>query len=55
MSNRFRADAGSRTEPDIKDRQLELTDEQWSLIADLFSHRPPGPRGNARASLEGIL
>ena len=60
MSNRSHTDAGSRMEPDTKDLQPELTDEQWSLIVDLLSHRLPGsqggrPKANARVCFEGIL
>lgn len=47
--------AGSRTEPD-----RQLTDEQWSLIKDLFANPAPSekggrPRAPARACLEGVL
>ena len=60
MSKRSRGNAGSRMEPDLNELQPELTDEQWLLIADLFSHAPPGPKGgrpraNSRACFEGIL
>ena len=49
------ASAGARMEP-----KPELTDEQWSLIADLFRDPPPSPQGgrprvDARACCEGIL
>jgi len=52
---RAKARAGSRMEPDP-----ELTDEQWSLIADLFPDQPPSekggrPRRTARECFEGIL
>ena len=47
--------AGSTTEPDF-----ELTDEQWHLIADLFSDPPVGPNGGrpvvaSRRCFEGIV
>jgi transposase len=52
---RARARAGSRMEP-----ELQLNDEQWSLIADLFPDPPPSekggrPRRTARECVEGIL
>ena len=52
---RAKARAGSRTEP-----ELQLTDEQWLLIADLFPDEPPSeqggrPRCSARECFEGIL
>jgi transposase len=48
-------DAGSRMEP-----PGELTDKQWSLIADLFPQPAPSPEGGrprvpARACVEGII
>ena len=47
--------AGSRMEP-----EPQLTDEQWSLIADLFPDELPSekggrPRRNSRECVEGIL
>ena len=50
-----RHDAASRT-----DRFLQLTDEQWFLIEDLFSWEPPTrfggrPKIPPRDCLEGIL
>jgi len=56
MSKRSRdTNAGSRMEPN-----LQLTDEQWLLIADLFPHEPPDrkggrPRVAPRLCVEGIL
>ena len=59
MANRSRrvveTPAGSTTEP-----ELELTDEQWNLIADLFVEPPVGPKGGrprvaSRPCVEGIL
>jgi transposase len=56
MTNRSRdLNAGSTTEP-----KPQLTDEQWLLIADLFSNDPPGPAGGRprvapRDCVEGIL
>lgn len=52
---RARARAGSRTEP-----EPQLSDEQWSLIADLFPDEPPSekggrPRRSSRECVEGIL
>ena len=49
------ASAGARTEP-----KSELTDEQWSLIEDLFRDPPPSPQGGrprvpARDCFEAIL
>ena len=41
MLNRSRADVGSSMQPNTKELQPELTDEPWSLFADLVSHRPP--------------
>lgn len=47
--------AGSMTEP-----KYELTDEQWSLISNLFPERAVGPKGGrppaaARPCVEGII
>jgi transposase len=47
-------------EPNSSLVRPELTDEQWSLIADLFAGPKPGPRGgrprvDARRCVEGIL
>jgi len=59
MTNRSRraveSPAGSTTEP-----EFELTDEQWSLIEDLFPEILPGPEGGRpvvppRPCIEGIL
>ena len=60
MSKRSRIDRaeahrGSRMEP-----EPQLSDEQWSLIADLFPDAPPSekggrPRRTARECVEGIL
>ena len=60
MTDRSRVDAGSRIEPDLSLESSQLSDEQWSLISDLFSDPPPGPRGgrlraDARRCVEGIL
>lgn len=53
--HRAKARAGSRMEP-----ELELTDEQWSLISDLFPLRPPSAKGGRpqvepRCCVEGVL
>jgi len=59
MPNRSRrtveSSAGSKTEPD-----LELSDEQWNLISDLFPEQPVGPKGGrptvaSRPCVEGVL
>jgi len=56
MPNRSReVRVGSRKEP-----RPQLSDEQWSLIADLFPHWSPGrqggrPRVAPRQCIEGIL
>ena len=60
MTDRSRVDAGSRMEPDLSLELSQLSDEQWSLISDLFPDPPPSPRGgrpraSARRCLEGIL
>lgn len=60
MSSRSRESAGSRTDPQSNSPPTELTDEQWSLIADLFPEQPPGrqggrPRVNARQCFDGIV
>lgn len=60
MTDRSRNFAGSRTEPTSISPCPELTDEQWTLIADLFASPRPGrqggrPRVDPRRCLEGIL
>jgi hypothetical protein len=60
MSTRSRCDAGSRMEPESCPTRPELSDEQWSLISDLFVDPAPDPRGgrpraDARRCVEGIL
>lgn len=60
MPNRSRSDAGSRMEPIACPVPPQLTDEQWSLISDLFAVPTPNPRGgrpraDVRQCLEGIL
>lgn len=60
MSDRSRASAGSRMEPEAEDLQAELSDEHWLLIADLFANPKPSPRGgrpmaDSRACFEGVL
>ena len=52
---RAKARARSRMEP-----EPQLSDEQWSLIADLFPDEPPSekggrPRRTSRECVEGIL
>lgn len=49
------APVGSRTEP-----ESQLNDEQWFLIADLFTNPKPAPKGGrpreaSRPCVEGIL
>ena len=60
MTDRSRISAGSRMEPEAGSANPQLSDEQWSLISDLFPVPKPDPRGgrprlNARHCLEGIL
>lgn len=60
MTSRSRDQAGSRTDPHADSPPTELSDEQWSLIADLFSERPAGrqggrPRVDARRCFDGIV
>lgn len=60
MSSRSRESAGSRMDPSSNSLPTELTDEQWSLIADLFPDPPPGrqggrPRVDARRCFDGIV
>ena len=60
MSNRSRDCTGSKMDSDLNRLQPELTDEQWSLISDLFPDKPVGPKGGrrrigSRACFEGIL
>jgi transposase len=60
MPNRSRFVAGSRMEPNLCLVSPQLTDEQWSLISDLFPAPKPDPRGgrpraDVRQCLEGIL
>lgn len=60
MTERSRVSAGSKMEPDVRAAAAQLTDEQWSLISDLFPERKADPRGgrprvDSRRCLEGIL
>jgi transposase len=60
MTDRSRVSAGSKMEPEVRSACPQLTDEQWSLISDLFSVPPPDARGgrprvDSRQCLEGIL
>lgn len=58
---RSRDSAGSRMEPDAVTWRPQLTDEQWALIADLFTppRRAPSdpgrPRADVRRCFEGIV
>lgn len=45
MTDRSRFAAGSRMEPEGCPTRPELSDEQWSLISDLFKDPAPDPRG----------
>ena len=60
MTDRSRVSAGSKMEPEVRSANPQLTDEQWSLISDLFPVPKPDPRGgrprvDSRQCLEGIL
>ena len=60
MTDRSRVSAGSKMEPEVRLTSPQLTDEQWSLISDLFPVPPVDPRGgrprvDSRQCLEGIL
>jgi transposase len=60
MPNRSRFEAGSRMEPNTYSVPPQLTDEQWSLISDLFPTPKSDPRGgrpraDVRRCLEGIV
>jgi transposase len=60
MTVRSRVSAGSKMEPEGSAVTPQLSDEQWSLISDLFVGPKPNPRGgrpraDARRCLEGIL
>jgi transposase len=60
MTVRSRVSAGSKMEPEVNSPCPQLSDEQWSLISDLFAAPKPNPRGgrpraDARQCLEGIL
>ena len=60
MADRSRDHVGSRMEPESNEPALQLSDEQWGLIKDLFPTPTPGPKGgrpraDARACFEGIL
>ena len=50
MLNRSRDCTGSKMDSDLNGLQPELTDEQWSLISDLFPEKPVGPKGGRRRS-----
>jgi len=47
MTDRSCVETGSRTEPDAPVVKPQLSDEQWSLIADLFSNPEPDQRGGS--------
>ena len=51
MSSRSRDSTGSKADSDLNGFQPELTDEQWSLIPDLFPDQPVGPKGAAADQL----
>ena len=60
MTDRSRVSAGSKMEPQVRSANPQLSDEQWSLISDLFPVPPRDPRGgrprvDSRQCLEGIL
>jgi len=60
MTDRSRVSAGSKMEPEVRSASPQLTDEQWSLISNLFPAPNPAPhsgrpRIDARQCLEGIL
>ena len=60
MLDRSRVSAGSKMEPEVRSVCPQLSDEQWSLISDLFRIPQPDPRGgrprvDSRRCLEGIL
>jgi len=60
MMARSRVSAGSKMEPEVRSANPQLSDEQWSLISDLFPVPKPDPRGgrprvDPRQCLEGIL
>lgn len=60
MTDRSRVSAGSKMEPEVRLTCPQLTDEQWSLISDLFPVPKVDPRGgrprvDSRQCLEGIL
>ena len=60
MTVRSRVSAVSKMEPDVRLTSPQLTDEQWSLVSDLFPVPPVDPRGgrprvDSRQCLEGIL
>jgi transposase len=60
MPCRSRLKAGSKMEPNTYSVTPQLTDEQWTLISDLFpipklDPRGGRPRADVRQCLEGIL
>src|SRR6476619_3544523 len=60
MMDRSRVSAGSKMEPEVRSANPQLSDEQWSLISDLFPIPQPEARGgrprvDSRQCLEGIL
>lgn len=61
MSHRSReSKTGSMMDSNWRRIEPALTDQQWSLISDLFPDRPVGPHGGRprisnRACIEGIL
>jgi len=60
MTDRSRVSAGSKMEPEVRSANPQLSDEQWSLISDLFPMPQPDARGgrplvDSRQCLEGIL
>ena len=60
MPQRTNCDASRKEEPVASAVPPQLTDEQWSLICDLFPIPKPDPRGgrprvDSRQCLEGVL
>lgn len=45
MTDRTNNRAESTTDTAVYGFQPKLSDEQWGLVADLFSHGRPGPKG----------
>lgn len=55
MTSRSRDQAGSRTDPPLNVPPTELSDEQWSLIADLFPNRRRADKAAGRESTPGVV